>query len=281
LGQTPSRWYEIQVLRRLIVPLTVATVLVLAQLAYALIGGVGLIAQNDPVAVAAIAEESTSVAAARATGNSTSSTAPTTPGPGTPTDAPAPDEAGKVFTCGRVLGSDGEHPRNAAGATLLSASPETYCPVTARTPISQEFGTKSNTSPYGHSGMDFNGNSGDPIFAVSEGLVIYSTYNDGGFGELIGIKRPDGVLFWYAHLTKRLVNTGAWITAGQKIGTMGNSGASEGSHLHFEVAVGKGRAGKYGVPTNPRHLLFGKPQGTRVGWATSPPQWSCDRFGGC
>ena len=42
---------------RLIVPLTVATVLVLAQLAYALIGGVGLIAQNDPVAVAAIAEE--------------------------------------------------------------------------------------------------------------------------------------------------------------------------------------------------------------------------------
>jgi murein DD-endopeptidase MepM/ murein hydrolase activator NlpD len=107
---------------------------------------------------------------------------------------------------------------------------------------------------------------------------MYSTYNEGGFGNLIGIRRPDGVLFWYAHLTKRSVGVGAWTKAGQKIGTMGNSGESEGSHLHFEVAVGKGRAGKYGVPTNPRDLLFGKPRGTHIGWATSPPKWACARW---
>lgn len=267
-------------LRRLIVPVTVATVLVLAQLAYALVGGVGLVAHHDPVAVAAVAQENTAVAA-RAVGNSTPSSAPTTSDPGTPTDLVEPTDEGQVFTCGRAIGSEIDHPTNAAGATLLGSNPETYCPVTAGTPISQDFGTKSSTSPYGHSGMDFNGNSGDPIFAASEGLVVYSTYNEGGYGNLIGIQRPDGVLFWYAHLTKRLVDTGAWITAGQKIGTMGNSGASDGSHLHFEVAVGKGREGKYGVPTDPRDLLFGKPTGTHIGWATSPPKWSCDHYGGC
>jgi murein DD-endopeptidase MepM/ murein hydrolase activator NlpD len=269
------------VLRRLIVPVTVAAVLVLAQLAYALVGGVGLVAHHDPVAVAAVAQENTAVVAARVVGNLGPSGVPTTSGPGTPTDTAAPTEEGQVFTCGRIIGSAADHPTNAAGATLLGSNPETYCPVTAGTAISQEFGTKSSTSPYGHSGMDFNGNSGDPIFAASEGLVVYSTYNGGGYGNLVGIQRPDGVLFWYAHLTKRLVDDGAWITAGQKIGTMGDSGASEGSHLHFEVAVGKGREGKYGVPTDPRDLLFGKPSGTHIGWATSPPKWSCDHYGGC
>ena len=268
-------------LRRLIVPVTVATVLVLAQLTYALIGGVGLVAHHDPVAAAAIVEENTAVVGARSTGVSAPTNSPNTTGLGTSTDVAVPTEEGQVFTCGRAIGSETDHPTNAAGATLLGSNPETYCPVTAGTPISQEFGTKSSTSPYGHSGMDFNGNSGDPIFAASEGLVVYSTYNGGGYGNLIGIQRPDGVLFWYAHLTKRLVDDGAWITAGQKIGTMGNSGASEGSHLHFEVAVGKGREGKYGVPTDPRDLLFGKPTGTHIGWATSPPKWSCDHYGGC
>lgn len=263
-----------------------ATVLVLAQLAYALMGGLGPVAATDPVAAAAQAQEAADVAAARSSGapvqiGAGSNVAGATGAAAGPASTDAPEVDGDVFTCGRASGPASEHPRSKQGATLLGTNPETYCPVLAGTPISQEYGTKSDTSPYGHSGMDFNGDSGDPIFSVSEGEVVYSTFNDGGYGNLIGIKRPDGVLFWYAHLTKRLVQGGEWISPGQKIGTMGNTGASQGSHLHFEVAVGHGRGGAYGTPTNPRDLLFGKPAGTRIGWATSPPQWACDHYGGC
>ena len=265
-------------LRHLVVPVTVATALVLSQLAYALFGGVGLMAQHDPVASAAATQEIAAVAAARAASSATPSTGWARPSESSQSGAAEPTDKRQVYTCGQAVGPATKNPTNRFGATRLGTNPTTYCPVTARTPISQEFGTKSSSSPYGHSGMDFNGNSGDPIFAVSEGLVMYSTYNEGGFGNLIGIRRPDGVLFWYAHLTKRFVDVGAWTKAGQKIGTMGNSGASEGSHLHFEVAVGKGRMGKYGVPTNPRDLLFGKPRGTRIGWATPPPEWACARW---
>lgn len=275
-------------LRRLTVPLLAATVLVLAQLAYALTGGLGPVASHDPVAQAAQAEEVAKVAAARSAGAPAPIGAPPSSNVAAATGAAAgrastdaPRVEGDVFTCGRASGPAADHPTNTHGATLLGSNPGTYCPVLANTPISQEYGTKSDTSPYGHSGMDFNGDTGDPVFSVSEGEVVYSTFNDGGYGNLIGIKRPDGVLFWYAHLSKRIARYGAWVNAGDRIGLMGNTGASQGSHLHFEVAVGKGRGGAYGTPTDPRDLLFGKPAGTRIGWATSAPKWACDHYGGC
>jgi hypothetical protein len=184
----------------------------------------------------------------------------------------------KVFTCGGQIGHAVDHPRNRAGATRLATRPVTFCPVMAGTPISQKYGTQSSSSPAGHGGIDFNGDTGDPIFAATAGTVTYATFNAGGFGNLIGITRRDGVQFWYAHLSRIVVSVGERVRAGEKIGLMGNTGASEGSHLHFEVAVGSGRGG-YGTPTDPSIFLWGRPIGRHIGTAAKPPVWACAHWG--
>ena len=191
---------------------------------------------------------------------------------------PQPVGPHSVFTCGGETGSRALHPKNHTGATRLGTRPVTFCPVSASTPISQEFGTKSSSSPAGHGGIDFNGETGDPIFAASAGRVTYATFNEGGFGNLIGITRHDGVQFWYAHLSRIAVYAGEWVRAGEKIGLLGNTGASEGSHLHFEVAVGTGRGG-YGTPTDPRSFLWGRPVGHHIGMAAKPSAWACAHWG--
>lgn len=193
----------------------------------------------------------------------------------------APASTRRTYTCGGDTGRAIDHPRNRQGATRLGSNPVTYCPVSASTPISQEFGTVSSSSPYGHSGLDFNGETGDPVFSASGGTVTFAGWNSGGYGNMIVIERPDGIQFIYAHLSRIRVHEGVRLRAGRLIGLMGNTGASEGSHLHFEVAASTGARGGYGTPTNPRDLLWGRPEGRHVGTATRPPRWSCDHYGGC
>ena len=192
--------------------------------------------------------------------------------------SPQPARPHNAYTCGAETGLAADHPTNHAGATRLGRRPVTFCPVTASTPISQEFGTQSSSSPAGHGGIDFNGETGDPIFAAAAGTVTYVGALNEDVGNLIGITRHDGVQLWYAHLSRIAVSPGEWVRAGEKIGLMGNTGASEGSHLHFEVAVGSGRGG-YGTPTDPRIFLWGRPLGHHIGTAAPPPAWACAHWG--
>lgn len=76
----------------------------------------------------------------------------------------------------------------------------------------------------------------ESVYAVQDGVVIFSRdgYND-GFGGLIKIRHPDGNISWYAHLSRRDVNEGHTVSRGSQIAVSGNTGASTGPHLHFEV----------------------------------------------
>lgn len=107
------------------------------------------------------------------------------------------------------------------------------------------------TSPYGwrkhpvtgvwkvHTGTDFAGTLGTPIFAAENGIVTRSGVSN-GYGWLIVIDHGGGLQTWYAHMYSNqvLVKTGDKVTRGQQIAGIGSNGWSTGPHLHFEVRLG-------------------------------------------
>ena len=83
-----------------------------------------------------------------------------------------------------------------------------------------------------------------PIIAHTEGMVTFcqtgqknntKATGNASYGNCIKIKHPDGYSTLYAHMEKVYVKKGQYVTKGQQIGYMGNTGRSFGSHLHFEV----------------------------------------------
>lgn len=96
------------------------------------------------------------------------------------------------------------------------------------------------TSPYGprkgrmHYGVDLKLGTGDPVMSAFSGMVRISRYNS-TFGHVVVVRHYNGLETLYAHLSKRLVEPGDVIEAGDTLGLGGNTGRSYGSHLHFEV----------------------------------------------
>ncbi len=96
-------------------------------------------------------------------------------------------------------------------------------------------GSKHSTS-YGYkNGMDISG--GGNIVAVEKGTVekVINLGNK-SFGKYIVILHDNGVRSLYAHLSSFNVSTGQRVSRGQVIGKMGNTGNSDGTHLHFEMS---------------------------------------------
>ena len=105
------------------------------------------------------------------------------------------------------------------------------------------------TSGYGrrwgrmHRGIDIAAPIGTPIVAAAPGEVLFAGWNNGGYGNFVKLKHPDGSLTLYAHNNKVLVRKGQEVDQGQQIAEMGSTGRSTGPHLHFEIhPSGKGAA---------------------------------------
>jgi LysM repeat protein len=96
--------------------------------------------------------------------------------------------------------------------------------------ISDTYGTRFGH----HKGIDIAGNINTPIIAVDDGKVTKSYYSD-TYGHVVFIKHSNNLETVYAHLNKREVQEDQEINKGQIIGRMGNTGKSNGVHLHFEV----------------------------------------------
>lgn len=88
-----------------------------------------------------------------------------------------------------------------------------------------------------HRGIDLAARSRAPIYATADGVVTRAGWN-GGYGRVVYIKHPFGIETRYAHLARIRVKKGQSVSRGQKIGDMGNSGRSTGTHLHYEVRIG-------------------------------------------
>lgn len=86
----------------------------------------------------------------------------------------------------------------------------------------------------GNRGIDIKGSRGSPVVATAEGKVVYAGNALKGYGNLIIIKHDDDYLSAYAHNENILVKEHSYVEQGQKIATMGSTGASE-TMLHFEI----------------------------------------------
>ncbi|MWD28036.1 peptidoglycan DD-metalloendopeptidase family protein [Aquicoccus sp. SCR17] len=88
-----------------------------------------------------------------------------------------------------------------------------------------------------HKGTDFAAPMGTPIYSTADGIVIHAGWMS-GYGRLVKIQHEFGIETRYAHMSKIRVKKGQRVSRGERIGDMGNSGRSTGTHLHYEVRVG-------------------------------------------
>lgn len=93
----------------------------------------------------------------------------------------------------------------------------------------------------GHLGIDIAAGEGAPVYAADSGVVTMAQggYNY-GYGNVIQIDHGNGYSTVYAHLSAISVSPCQSVSAGQWIGASGNTGNSQGAHLHFEVRQGGG-----------------------------------------
>jgi len=90
--------------------------------------------------------------------------------------------------------------------------------------------------PAMHTGLDFRGNTGDPIRATASGTVTSAGWN-GGYGRMVEVDHGHGMVTRYGHLSEIDVTVGQHIKIGQVVGRLGSTGRSTGPHLHYETRV--------------------------------------------
>jgi len=98
-----------------------------------------------------------------------------------------------------------------------------------------------------HNGIDIRGSVGTPVRAAMAGRVSRVGW-DRVLGNYVVINHHSGYRTLYAHLSVIRTRTGAFVSQGERIGDVGNTGQSTGPHLHFSVY-------KDGITVNPRALM--------------------------
>jgi murein DD-endopeptidase MepM/ murein hydrolase activator NlpD len=112
------------------------------------------------------------------------------------------------------------------------------------------FGVRSDPfsgEPAYHPGQDFAGPYGSPIYVTAPGIVSYAGVRN-GYGNTIEVDHGHGFKTRYGHLSAISVTVGQHVAVGQRIGAMGSTGRSTGTHLHYEVWVN-------GRPQNPMRFV--------------------------
>ena len=131
--------------------------------------------------------------------------------------------------------------------SLLASTPSIW-PVAGW--VTTEFGQRID--PFGgerefHKAIDIATRIGKPIQAPADGIVAEVGFQH-DVGQMIRIDHGHGISTFYGHLSQAVVRVGATVHKGDRIGYVGNTGRSTGSHLHYAVMLN-------GVSVNPRKYL--------------------------
>ena len=94
-----------------------------------------------------------------------------------------------------------------------------------------------------HKGIDIANRGGGTILAADSGKVLVASWLDNtGYGNRVVIDHGNGIKTLYAHMSSFSVVVGQTVKRGDKLGMMGSTGRSTGTHLHFEIRSDKGNA---------------------------------------
>jgi murein DD-endopeptidase MepM/ murein hydrolase activator NlpD len=133
-------------------------------------------------------------------------------------------------------------------ATTMAYTPMGYPRISSLTSV---FGYRSD--PFNsadaefHPGIDFKGNRGDEAKCTATGKVVFAGWY-GGYGNCVRVAHANNFETLYGHLSRITVKVGQQIGVGQKVGEIGSTGHSTGTHLHYEVRIN-------GKPVNPINFL--------------------------
>ena len=116
------------------------------------------------------------------------------------------------------------------------SNPPTTIPVNG--PVTSLFGTRWSPFTSGvqqmHYGLDLSCPQGTPVAVTKAGVVSYVGY-DSGYGNRVEVTHAGGWLTLYGHNSKLLVKVGQVVQQGDIIALSGNTGASTGPHVHYEL----------------------------------------------
>jgi murein DD-endopeptidase MepM/ murein hydrolase activator NlpD len=126
----------------------------------------------------------------------------------------------------------------------MSADGSMHWPVEAGV-ISSDYGARWGKL---HKGIDIAADTGEPVYAVADGEVIYAGDGLRGYGNVVIIAHGQRLSSLYAHNSELKVKQGDHVGQGSLIALMGSTGHSTGPHVHFELRQGD-------VAVNPRTLL--------------------------
>ncbi len=140
------------------------------------------------------------------------------------------------------------------------------------------FGANRGDGSRTHTGIDIQGQIGDPVVSMRPGTVVYASnrLDPNGYGNTVIVDHGNGVATVYAHLNSIDVREGQQLNAGQRLGTLGADGNARSlvasgagdPHLHFEVIEGFNRSNlNSGQPVDPQKYLNGTQQ---VGTPSTP-----------
>ncbi|NMA97399.1 MAG: M23 family metallopeptidase [Phyllobacteriaceae bacterium] len=129
--------------------------------------------------------------------------------------------------------------RYKAARAGISATP-VHMPISGNFRQSSTYGNRKDPFTGGrafHSGLDFAAATGTVVYSAGDGVVSFSGEKS-GYGKVVEVRHPNGLLTRYAHLSAQLAREGQKVTTGTPIAKVGSTGRSTGPHLHFEVRKG-------------------------------------------
>ena len=123
-------------------------------------------------------------------------------------------------------------------------------PVEGR--ISHRFGNERNQGKLRWHGIFIDAAEGESVYAVHYGRVVFSDWLR-GFGLLMIISHGEGYMSLYGHNQALFRETGDWVSAGEVIAAVGDSGGQDKTGLYFEIRID-------GKPNNPQNWCVTREQ---------------------